>query len=45
MDGLLAVNWLKVGALAHQFENFFYMYEDYDKDTINEMLLKSFTTA
>lgn len=31
LDGLLAINWLKVGAKPGEFESYFYIYEDYEK--------------
>lgn len=45
MDGLLAINWLKIGAKPGEFESFFYLYEDYDKDLINDLFVSAFANS
>lgn len=43
MDGLLAINWLKVGAKPGEYDSFFYLYSDYHKETINELVIEGLT--
>lgn len=41
MDGLLALNWIGNG--FHPYESYMYVYEEFDKDIVNDLFVSAFT--
>jgi|688.fasta_scaffold1267478_1 hypothetical protein len=39
LDGLLVINWIKSKEDMHLYDNYLYLYEGFDKPSVNQMLI------